>query len=95
MMIRAALLHDVGKATPRLGVPGRVLSTGFRMLRLPLRGRWRSYVDHGAIGADQLAALGAPDAVSLFARHHHNPTPPDGWPESEYSWRLLHEADNT
>ncbi len=51
-LARAALLHDVGKAAARLGVPGRVLATSLSLLRLPAPGRLGDYLAHPARGAD-------------------------------------------
>lgn len=52
--IAAALLHDVGKSGPRLGVIGRVCATvlGSRTKR------WREYRDHERVGAQMCRSAG-------------------------------------
>jgi hypothetical protein len=63
----AALLHDVGKRHSRLGPVGRSLATVADGLRLPMPMRWRSYLDHGALGARDLRAIGADPLAIAFA----------------------------
>jgi len=70
-LIRAALLHDVGKRHARLGVAGRVAASVAIALRLPLRGRFAAYRDHDLLGAADLAAAGSPPAVVEHAATHH------------------------
>ncbi|MCB2223046.1 MAG: hypothetical protein KQH83_02630 [Actinobacteria bacterium] len=89
-LVRAALLHDVGKRHARLGVAARVVAGGFGLLRLPAPGRLGTHLRHGALGADDLAAAGAEDVVVAFARGHHGPAP-EGTDPAE--WALLREAD--
>ena len=89
-LARAALLHDVGKAAARLGVPGRVLATSLSLLRLPAPGRLADYLAHPARGADALQAAGADPLVVAYARHHHCRRPPD-IPTGD--WELLARAD--
>lgn len=82
-LIRAALLHDVGKRHARLGVLGRVLASLIIRLSLPLPKRVALYREHGPVGAADLAAAGAEDVVVAFARAHHASKPPqielDDW----------------
>jgi len=68
--VRAALLHDVGKRHSELGAFRRSLATVLGHLGLPLGDRMRSYWDHGAIGAADLAAAGSSEFVVAFAAHH-------------------------
>ena len=89
-LARAALLHDVGKRHARLGVIGRSIASGLALLRLPVRGRFARYLDHGAIGADDLAAIGADDLTIAFARHHHGAAPDEF---AEGDWSALTAAD--
>ena len=80
-VVRAALLHDVGKAARPYRVWERVLvhvwTPGTAMAeRLPRawRGAWRAHREHAAQGAAWLRGLGV-DArvVDLVARHHQPP----------------------
>jgi putative nucleotidyltransferase with HDIG domain len=87
---RAALLHDVGKRHARLGVLGRVVATLFAKLQLPVRGRFRSYLEHGPLAADELKQLGAEGIVIDFARDHHGQRPRTITSED---WALLQNAD--
>jgi putative nucleotidyltransferase with HDIG domain len=90
IVIRAALLHDVGKRHARLGLIGRSLASMLIRLRLPLTGRARLYRDHGEIGADDLARLGCETLVVAFARAHHGERPVS---ISRAHWELLQLAD--
>lgn len=63
----AALLHDVGKRHSRLGPLGRSLATVADALHLPMPMRWRSYRNHGALGARDLHAIGADALAIAFA----------------------------
>jgi hypothetical protein len=84
--IAAALLHDVGKATSKLGPVARSVATILATVRIPLASRWRAYRDHGTIGAAELQAAGArPLAVGFAA----------GQPTGDSRvWQALVEADN-
>jgi len=67
--IAAALLHDVGKVHSSLGPVARSLATLLDRARLPMPDRWRTYRDHGRLGAADLRAVGArPLAVAFAAR---------------------------
>lgn len=91
-LVRAALLHDVGKQVAHLGVLGRSLASVASILHLPRTGRMQEYLDHGTIGADLLAALGEGGIVTAFAAHHHG-LAPEGIDAGD--WRILLEADRS
>jgi len=87
---RAALLHDVAKRHARLGVMGRTFASLSEILRMRVGGRVHVYLDHGPIGAEELAAAGAEEIVVEFTRAHHGARP-----ESihEDDWSALIAAD--
>jgi putative nucleotidyltransferase with HDIG domain len=89
-VIRAALLHDVGKRHARLGVLGRTFATIAIRLGLPLTTRWRLYRDHGETAARELESLGCEGVIVDFARHHHGGRPLD---IPTATWNLLQLAD--
>lgn len=89
-LVRAGLLHDTGKRHSNLGVFGRSLASLLAKLRLPVRGSWRRYLDHGPLGAEDLARLGAESLVTEFARHHHRRRPSV---ISVDDWELLQRVD--
>jgi putative nucleotidyltransferase with HDIG domain len=90
VVIRAALLHDVGKRHARLGVIGRSLVSVLIRLGLPLPERGRLYRDHGLIGASELSRLGCEPLIVDFAREHHGKRPAS-LPEA--TWDILQAAD--
>ncbi len=87
----AALLHDVGKTHSGLGAFSRSLATLCNGIGLPTRGHWKTYLDHGNIGADMLTEADASELAISFTRHHPGP-PPVG--VSQEAWHALEEADN-
>lgn len=89
-LVRAALLHDVGKRHARLRVAGRVAASLLALLGRRPRGRMGAYLSHGPLAAAELAELGAEPLVVGYARHHHGTRPASFDPEA---WRLLEEAD--
>lgn len=89
-LIRAALLHDVGKRHARLGPFGRSLASVCAKLRIPVSGAWQRYLNHGAEGAKDLADLGCEDLVVEFARYHHHSRPAG---LSAGDWEILQAAD--
>lgn len=88
-MVRAALLHDVGKRHARLGPVGRSWAVVSGALKRPSR-RARSYLDHGRLGSAELARAGAERLVVAYARHHHGSRPAE-IPRED--WALLQAAD--
>ena len=90
-VLRAALLHDVGKSGLRLGPLMRSLATVLDAWGAPLSGRLRAYRTHGARGAALLAAAGAEPLIVDFARRHPDPDPGQHDPAD---WDLLLESDD-
>jgi putative nucleotidyltransferase with HDIG domain len=90
-LIRAALLHDVGKRKARIGTMLRSLATASAIVRIPTAGGMARYLRHGEIGARELEELGCEALVVQFARHHHGPKP-DRIDEDD--WNVLLGADN-
>jgi hypothetical protein len=76
-LVRAAMLHDIGKRHARLGILGRVVASLAMKLRIPLTRRFARYRDHGPLGGDELRALGVESLVWKYARCHHGPPDPD------------------
>jgi putative nucleotidyltransferase with HDIG domain len=89
-VVRAALLHDVGKRHARLGVMGRTIASLMIVLHLPLPRRFALYRDHGSIGAAELAGLGCESLIVDFARSHHGDRPTGIEPGV---WEVLQLAD--
>ena len=89
-LIRAALLHDAGKRRARLGAAGRVRAVIRSGLGLPPSEREAAYLDHGRLGAEELAAAGAGALAADYARHHHGGRPDSIPPED---WAVLQAAD--
>lgn len=87
-LVRAALLHDIGKRHAGLGAVGRVFVSLALGMHLPLTPRLALYRDHGLLAAAEMA--GEEPVVVDFARHHHGDRPPS-IPAGE--WELLRAAD--
>ena len=90
-LIRAGLLHDIGKSGRPPSAWGRTFATLGDLAGLPLPARWRRYRDHGPIGGAALDELGAGDLVVAFASLHPH-GPPEGIDPER--WRILLEADD-
>lgn len=88
---RAALLHDVGKRHSGLGLLGRSLASGLTLVGIRPR-RFRSYYDHGRIGAEELRAIAAEDIVVEWSRAHAERARPESI--SVADWASLLEADS-
>lgn len=85
LLVRAALLHDVGKTVPPHGIPllyrGGVVLLGalspwaLRRLALPWGPLWPIYlhVHHPRLGAQALARAGSPDELVRLVRAHQEP----------------------
>lgn len=89
-LVRASVLHDIGKRRSGLGLWGRSLASLWILFGGRPSGRWRDYADHGRLAADELETLGAEALVVEFARHHHGARPVSIEPED---WQLLKESD--
>ncbi len=89
-LARAALLHDVGKRHARLGAVGRTLATIAGAMPVPTPKRWSLYLNHPALGAEELLAHDADPIVVDFARHQEDERPAS---IDEASWRLLRMSD--
>jgi putative nucleotidyltransferase with HDIG domain len=90
-LIRAALLHDVGKRKSGIGTIRRSLATALSIVRIPIGGGLARYLDHGEIGARELEEMGCEALVVQFARHHHD-SRPSGVDEAD--WNTLLASDH-
>ncbi|HSJ71247.1 MAG TPA: hypothetical protein VLA29_06340 [Acidimicrobiia bacterium] len=90
-VLEAALTHDVGKSVAHLGPFGRAAATLWSFTPFRVRGRWQTYLDHGAIGAEMLTGAGATEFTVAFARDHPGPVPPGIDP---LAWEALASADD-
>lgn len=89
-LIRAALLHDVGKRRAGLGLWGRTRAALAERRGWKVSRRAEEYLRHGEAGAEDLAAAGAEETVVRYARGHHGPRPPEIPPRD---WEILMRAD--
>lgn len=90
-ILRAALLHDVGKGGVGLGAFGRSVATVLDALGLPMTARMTRYRRHGEIGAGLLERLGVEPIAVDFARRHPDADPGSADPEA---WQILLAADD-
>lgn len=88
--VRAALLHDVGKRSSRVGPVSRSIATVLDAAGFPITARMRSYRRHGVDGADDIAARDCDAFAVAFARFHPGPAPDDVDPAR---WQVLLDAD--
>ena len=88
-MVRAALLHDVGKRHSRLGPVGRSWAVVSGALNRPSE-RTAAYLDHGRLGSTELDRAGAEPLVVNYARDHHRSRPAEISPQD---WAVLQAAD--
>ena len=91
LLAEAALLHDVGKAAAGIGAIERSLATVIGALSIPVSGSWKTYLEHGEVGAAMLEKVGAEPLTIAFARFHPGPAPPG---ISEDDWLTLEAADD-
>jgi len=91
LLAEAALLHDIGKAAAGIGAIERSLATVIGALSIPVSGSWKTYLEHGEVGASMLEKAGAGPLTVAFARFHPGPTPPG---ISEDDWLTLEAADD-
>jgi hypothetical protein len=84
VLVRASILHDVGKAHAGLGTLGRSVSTVLRYAfgadrvrswaeRPGWRGRCGRYETNSELGAAELREVGSPPVVVAWAAEHHRP----------------------
>lgn len=102
-VLRAALLHDVGKVESGAGVPLRVVATLLgpviteaRAMRLAQRGgvagRLGRQLRYPALGAELLAEVGSSRLVTRWAAEHH--LEPGRWTVDSQVGALLQAADD-
>lgn len=91
-LVRAALLHDVGKQRAGLGVVGRTAAELAAKLSLDPSGRLGDHLRHTEIGAALLLEAGSAGVVIDFARHHHGERPATIPPED---WQRLVASDRS
>lgn len=80
LLVRAALLHDVGKTDYPLTVFTRILVHLYTPPHLPaeprlrgLRGAWQLKLHHGRYGAQMIRAAGGSEAVARLVARHDRP----------------------
>ncbi|MEK7251878.1 MAG: hypothetical protein AAB198_01305 [Actinomycetota bacterium] len=91
-LVRAALLHDVGKAHAGLGVWGRSVASLLAMFHLPVTAHMRIYLEHGALGSIDLVQSGEAGIVVAFADGHRSASAPPGIDTAD--WAVLRRADD-
>ncbi len=102
-VMTAALMHDVGKSVPGLGIYGRVVATlckaaggasmaGVWAQRRGITRRVGLYMQYPQLGADLLAVAGSDPLVVAWAAEHHEPE--SDWTVPVDAGRLLLAADD-
>jgi hypothetical protein len=102
-VLAAALLHDVGKLTSRLGTYGRVVATiagkvaGRDMAAAWSEGRGFTrrvglYLRHDQLGAEMLQLAGSAPLTAAWAAEHH--LPPERWTVPSTVGAALKAADD-
>jgi HD domain len=103
IVLAAALLHDVGKAKSRLGVPGRVVVTFLDPVvsdglakslanRRGLAGELGKLLCYTELGQGMLEEAGSAEFISSWARQHHMPA--GEWTVVDANLgRILQDAD--
>ncbi len=102
-IMTAALMHDVGKSVPGLGLYGRVVATlckaaggasmaGVWAQRRGITRRIGLYLQYPSLGADLLAVAGSDPLVVEWAAQHHDPEA--DWTVPLEAGRLLVAADD-
>lgn len=85
-LLRAALLHDIGKSSRGFSAAARILVHLYTPRHLPaepklqgLQGYWQQNLHHASYGAELIRqAGGCPEVAEIVARHHA----PDGHSEA-------------
>lgn len=84
-LVRAALLHDVGKADAPFRAWERIVvhlytpsvDPGWRVGGAALADAWRRHRDHAARGAEMILEVGGDERVADLVRRHHDEGGPD------------------
>lgn len=79
-LVRAALLHDIGKSTARYNAWERIAVHLYFPKNMPkeprlegLRGSWQRRLHHAHYGAELILAVGGDPEVAEIVRRHHEP----------------------
>lgn len=88
--VKAALLHDIGKAEANIGAVARSIATVLASAGLPMTTSMRTYREHGQRGAAVLEEADCGSLAVAFARYHPGPVPSGTDPAR---WKALSDAD--